>query len=146
MTTRGRVYPDLLAGLHSWPTLELSDDLLPQMRGLHQPPENTGGDDLAVEYRTIPGPAGEPDVRLVIFRSIGTAAVLPALLYIHGGGFVSGSPEASTVRPAELARRAGCVVVSASYRLAPEAKWPAAVEDIRGAVLDGPKRRHGRHR
>jgi acetyl esterase len=80
----------------------------------------------AVENRTIPGPAGAIPLR--IYRPEGKAP-LPALVYFHGGGWVIGSLETHDPSCRDLANRIGCVVVSVDYRLAPEARYPAAAED-----------------
>src|SRR5947209_15134 len=53
----------------------------------------------------------------------------PALLYLHGGGYVSCSPQTHRPITAALARLAGCRVFSLAYRLAPEHPFPAAVDD-----------------
>jgi len=57
------------------------------------------------------------------------------LLYIHGGGFVFGSPDTHRAMAAHLARRIGARAVLPRYRLAPESPFPAAPDDIR-AVWD----------
>jgi acetyl esterase/lipase len=55
------------------------------------------------------------------------------LLFIHGGGFVFGSPETHRAMAAQLAQRIGARAVLPRYRLAPEAPFPAAPRDIRAA-------------
>nr|WP_246455875.1 alpha/beta hydrolase fold domain-containing protein [Sulfitobacter aestuariivivens] len=55
------------------------------------------------------------------------------ILYIHGGGFVFGSPRTHAAMVAQLARRLGARAVLPKYRLAPEAPYPAAAEDVRAA-------------
>ena len=62
------------------------------------------------------------------------AAGLPVLLYLHGGGFTIGSIATHDVLCRELARRAGCMVVSLDYRLAPEHKFPTACHDAWDAL------------
>lgn len=59
---------------------------------------------------------------------------LPALLYLHGGGFTIGSVETHDVLCRELARQAGCMVVSLDYRLAPEHRFPTASNDAWDAL------------
>ncbi|MEI8238225.1 MAG: alpha/beta hydrolase [Actinomycetota bacterium] len=63
----------------------------------------------------------------------------PVLVWIHGGGWVIGSAEESLATAKDLAAGAGCIVVSLDYRLAPEHKAPAAIDDCiaaTGWVLD----------
>ncbi|HCA86949.1 MAG TPA: esterase, partial [Streptomyces sp.] len=54
---------------------------------------------------------------------------LPAVYSIHGGGFVVGSPEADHDWNLRLCREARALVVSVDYRLAPEHRFPAGLED-----------------
>ncbi|PDQ20541.1 lipase [Mesorhizobium sanjuanii] len=87
----------------------------------------------SLSERTIAGPGGPLTLR--IYRghdAPGTDA--PALLYLHGGGWVIGNLESHDEICRWFANMAACVVVSPAYRLAPEHKFPAAVEDCR-AVL-----------
>lgn len=59
----------------------------------------------------------------------------PALLYLHGGGFVIGAPETHEDICRSLANMAGAVVVSPDYRLAPEHPFPAAIEDCATTLI-----------
>jgi acetyl esterase len=59
---------------------------------------------------------------------------LPVLLYFHGGGFTIGSVASHDVLCRELSRLSGCAVVSLDYRLAPEHRFPAAVNDAWDAL------------
>ncbi|MBC5764393.1 alpha/beta hydrolase [Ramlibacter albus] len=59
---------------------------------------------------------------------------LPALVYFHGGGFTIGSVDSHDTLCRELARLAGCAVVSVGYRLAPEQRFPVAVDDSWAAL------------
>lgn len=93
---------------------------------------NGGAPELASTVdRTIPGPAGEIPVKVQTPKGTGP---FPLLVYIHGGGFVIGSPDTHAKLTAELADGAGAVVVSVHYRLAPEHPAPAALEDCVAAV------------
>jgi acetyl esterase len=58
----------------------------------------------------------------------------PVLVWIHGGGWVIGSPVESQATARDLAAGAGCIVVSLDYRLAPEHKAPAALDDCIAAT------------
>jgi acetyl esterase len=80
----------------------------------------------AVDDRTIPGPAGAIPVR--IYRP-SDAAQLPIVVWLHGGGWVIGSLDSHDQLCRQLCDDAGALVVSVDYRLAPEAKFPAAVDD-----------------
>ncbi len=60
---------------------------------------------------------------------------LPVLLYFHGGGFTIGSVATHEVLCREISRLAGCIVVSVDYRLAPEHKFPVAVQDMQSALV-----------
>jgi acetyl esterase/lipase len=55
------------------------------------------------------------------------------LFYIHGGGFVFGSPNSHSAMAAQLAHRIGARAVLPHYRLAPEHPFPAAPDDVRAA-------------
>ena len=83
-----------------------------------------------VEDRRIDGPGGDIEVRIYWPERIDrTAASLPALVFCHGGGWVLGTLDSADDLCREFAGRVGAVVVSVDYRLAPEHRFPAAVED-----------------
>ena len=84
-----------------------------------------------VEDRAIPGPAGDIPVR--IYTPAGEAPY-PILVYYHGGGWVIGDLETSDGISRAFANAASCIVVSVDYRLAPEHKFPAAVDDAFAAL------------
>lgn len=75
----------------------------------------------------IPGPAGDIPARL--YAPTIEKRPLPTVAYFHGGGWVQGDLETHHGLCARLARHAGVLVVAVDYRLAPEHKFPAAVED-----------------
>jgi acetyl esterase/lipase len=82
----------------------------------------------ACENRDIPGPAGVIPLR--IYTPLAAAAgPLPALVYFHGGAGVFCSIETHDGLCRILANESGCRVISVGYRLAPENKFPAAVDD-----------------
>lgn len=89
-------------------------------------PENPN---VAKEDRTIPGPEGEPDITVRIYRPVNASGTLPGIYYIHGGGMIIGSIESEDPTATMLCDQVGAVVVSVGYRLAPEHPHPAPVED-----------------
>ncbi|MDQ6659766.1 MAG: alpha/beta hydrolase [Chloroflexota bacterium] len=96
----------------------------PIMNGTPEPVEH-------VEDRAIPGPRGEIPVRIYTPESNGPFGVL---IYFHGGGWVLSNLETHDALCRKLANRAACIVVSVDYRLAPEHKFPSAVEDAYAAT------------
>lgn len=89
---------------------------------------------LNVEEKMIPGLASAPQLNVRIYSPKDKAASVPALLYIHGGGFVVGSIDTEHSGATAAARRLGIVVVSVEYRLAPEDPYPAGLEDCYAAL------------
>ncbi len=85
-----------------------------------------------IEDLSIPGPAGALAARLYDSASAG-APPRPVVAYFHGGGWVQGDLETHHGLCARLALRARVLVVAIDYRLAPEHKFPAAVEDCLAA-------------
>jgi len=82
---------------------------------------------IYVTERRIPGPAGEIPVR--IYRRMGRPEPVPAIVYLHGGGWVVGDLDTHDGSCRLLAHESECVVVAVDYRLAPEHPFPAAVDD-----------------
>ena len=83
---------------------------------------------------SIAGPAGPIPMRL--YRGVGTAAgePLPAILYLHGGGWVIGDLDTHDSLCRRLANLAGSWVAAVDYRLAPEHRFPAALDDAAAAM------------
>lgn len=81
----------------------------------------------SVVERVIPGPKGAPDVRVYVINAGGAAR--PAILHMHGGGFVAGAAKDSLRALQETASAVDCVIVSVEYRLAPETRFPGSLED-----------------
>jgi acetyl esterase/lipase len=84
-----------------------------------------------VEDRRIPGPASPIPVR--IYTPSGSGS-FPVLVYFHGGGWVIGNIETHDAPCRALTNTANSIVVSVDYRLAPEHRFPAAVEDCYAAT------------
>jgi acetyl esterase len=81
----------------------------------------------------VPGPGGPVPVRL--YRPAPLArGPLPAVVYLHGGGWVLGGVDNVDAACRDLAHAAGCAVLNVGYRLAPEHPFPAAVDDAWAVV------------
>ncbi len=85
----------------------------------------------AVEDRTVPTPAGDVPVRVYTPAGTGPSGVL---VYFHGGAFFLGSLETHDHVARDLAKETGLRVVSVGYRRAPEAAFPAGLQDCYGVV------------
>jgi acetyl esterase/lipase len=84
--------------------------------------------------RTIPGAAGAPEVRIVVIGVTSGAAPRPAVLHVHGGGYITGTVAESMDPLQRLSTAHDCVVVSVDYRLAPETHFPGSLEDNYAAL------------
>jgi acetyl esterase len=121
---------ELAAALDVLPKIDVSDipaarTALEELLGELAEPDATGVEERAVR---IPGPAGAPDVLLLLYvpeQRIGSGAVYD----VHGGGFILGAAGGNRPRNLQLARELGVVVASVDYRLAPEHPFPAGLED-----------------
>jgi acetyl esterase/lipase len=84
--------------------------------------------------RLVPGPAGAPEVRVYVINAAAGAS-RPAILHVHGGGYISGAAVDGIHDLQELASTLDCVVVTVDYRLAPETPFPGSLEDNYAALL-----------
>ncbi|HYM33484.1 MAG TPA: alpha/beta hydrolase [Candidatus Cybelea sp.] len=87
----------------------------------------------AVEDKAAPGPHGPIPIRVYTPQGLGAGAA-PLLVYVHGGGWVIGGLKSYDALCRALAAKSGCKVASVDYRLAPEHKFPAAVDDAWAAL------------
>lgn len=126
------VDPELRDLLEQWPTLTLSDALLPLVRTPGRLPlgEIANRERVDVYDAKAPGRDGAPDLPLLIYRPVGSAGVLlPCIYHIHGGGYVGGSAASLEPLYRPLVAALGCMMVSVDYRLAPETPFPGPLED-----------------
>ena len=102
-----------------------------ERRSFTQPDAPAVGD---VHELRADGPHG--NIALRAYRPSGAApdARLPGLVYFHGGGWTIGDLDTHDVLCRELANGAGCAVVAVDYRLAPEHRFPCAVDDCLAAT------------
>jgi acetyl esterase len=87
-----------------------------------------------VEDRQIPGVDRAGNIPIRIYRPGLSAEPIAVEVYFHGGGWVVGDLDSHDAICRAVANRAGCVVVSVDYRLAPESPYPAALEDAYAAT------------
>src|SRR5438876_7675622 len=87
-----------------------------------------------VKDLTAEGPLGPIPLRLYRPKGVPAATALPALVFFHGGGWVIGDLDTHDVLCRQLTAESGASVISVDYRLAPEHKFPAAVDDAWAAT------------
>ena len=87
-----------------------------------------------VEDLTIPARGGPRPIR-ILRPKVADGARLPVMLYLHSGGYVIGGIDESEQEARRFAAETPALVISASYRLAPEHHFPAAAEDAYDALL-----------
>jgi acetyl esterase len=92
------------------------------------------GEVAEVRELSAQGPHGPIPMRL--YRPLGSnaATVLPVLVYYHGGGWTIGDLDTHDTLCRELANLSGCAVVAVDYRMGPEHRFPAAVDDVLAAT------------
>ncbi len=100
-----------------------------ERRALTQPAAPTVGQ---VEARTVAGPHGPIDLRL--YRPPMASVPAPVLVYFHGGGWTIGDLDTHDVLCRQLCLGAGVTVVAVDYRLGPEHRFPAAIDDALAAA------------
>jgi acetyl esterase len=118
LSTGGKVVADEGSDvLAPYPGMELTDELRAA---------------VTVEERFAPGPAGAPEVRVLLYRPKDALGTLPLVVSIHGGAFARRADNF----PANDARLAmlGALVVSVDYRIVPDHPFPAGVEDCYAAL------------
>jgi len=111
----------------------LTVDMLPMARAGAERHAQPPLPEPAPEERLIPTIAGSPDVRIYLI-GLKPGPTRPAILYMHGGGFILGSAKGSLINAQRLALRHNCLVVSVDYRLAPETPFPGSLEDNYAAL------------
>lgn len=122
------------------PNLDLNADTLAEMRDafaqaapLHAPP--TSPDAVTRDEIQIPNPRDGILIRTLVYRPTAPSQhPRPAVLHLHGGGFVLAQPEWNDLRNRFLAADLDCIVISPDYRKPPEVPYPGPVEDAYAAL------------
>jgi acetyl esterase len=125
---------DTLAGLDALPASPPTGETTSAARAGHErdaayfTPQHLRPPVAEIEETSVPGDAGPIPVR--IYRPIeAQGARVPTVVWIHGGGWVTGSLHTADNLARSVATDCGAVVVSVDYRLAPEHRWPAGLDD-----------------
>ena len=91
-------------------------------------------DHIVFEDHLIPEAGNNPNLRIRVYRPETTSGPVPALLWVHGGGYVVGSIDAEVSIMQRLVDEVGCIVVAVEYRLAPEHPYPMPLDDCYQAL------------
>lgn len=119
--------PELRAFIPLFPPADLTDPAtarkhLAELAAAAPAPDTTG---MEIQDRTVPADP-DPDVPVRVYRPHQAHG---AIVWLHGGGFVMGDLDTEHPWATRLADGAGAVVISVGYRLAPEHRFPAALDD-----------------
>lgn len=131
---------ELAEALLDFPVLDIWDDIpavrahVDEIADAIQLNQGTS-DGVSTSDHLIPGPEGAPWVSVRVYRPKDGGASLPALLWMHGGGYVLGSLQGDDYLVRCLVEQVRCIVVSVDYRLAPEHPFPGPLEDCYAALL-----------
>jgi len=122
-------------------TVEFTLEAIPLLRQGPGPLPPVTDDDLRrggafeVSSRLVPGPAGAPEVPLLVCRPAAAATPVAALYHIHGGGMILGDNRVGMPGMLDLAEQFRLAVVSVEYRLAPETPHPGPAEDCYAGLV-----------
>ena len=100
-----------------------------ERRAVTQPPARP-----VAEVRDLAASGAHGAIPLRLYRPAGAASPAPTLVYYHGGGWVMGDLDTHDSLCRDLADAAQCVVVAVDYRMGPEHRFPAAVDDVLAAT------------
>lgn len=137
MTSRHLVDQELLPFLDAQPPLQWNAETLAMLRTIDVPPPPIAAETLdatTFAHRTI-GPVGDGGpLDVVIAKSKTPNSAGDAILHVHGGGYILGKAAQLEFMLRPWAQELECTIVSVDYRLAPETRFPGAVEDCYAAL------------
>jgi len=112
------------------PSDEINDENLPAFRAQGLVAVKMGDPEKAgVVREEIMIPGADQDVRCLLYKPAAGSGERPGYVHIHGGGYITGSPEGSDISNIAICSKLGAVVLSVGYRLAPEHPIPAPLDD-----------------
>ncbi|MBQ3653119.1 MAG: alpha/beta hydrolase [Synergistaceae bacterium] len=126
------IHPELKEGLKKVPYFELTPETLGLLREVLAGNPDLLPKDESVDVRNEYLPSG---LRVRVYTPKTGEKELPALLWMHSGGHIAGSPEAEEWLLLRIAKGAGCIIAAPDYRLAPENPCPTDIEDCYEALL-----------
>ncbi len=118
------VTPELRSPVLPFVTVTYNARNLPVIRSIYRI-KTAAGQGVTVTERSV----GDPAVRVLVTTPDQRSGSRPAVLSIHGGGMIVGSPQLELIFHGRFARELGAVIVSPDYRLAPENPFPAGLDD-----------------
>ena len=132
--SRHLVAADLRGLIEQMPPIVFNEEVLPDIRSNFGIPIEFDEDEKAVEQikserLAVPGRAGDPDVAIALHLPRAVNPNRGAILHIHGGGYVAGDAFSTIPIHRKMALDLDCVIASVDYRLAPETRFPGAIED-----------------
>jgi triacylglycerol lipase len=136
--SRHLVDPELVPLLDVMPPIGVNGETLPAIRQniieMSEPMIAPSDEHIERLIWTVPRAGEEGDVRVVVYKPRRLTAPLPLLLHLHGGGFVFGTADMSDPSHRAWAEATSCIVASVDYRLAPETRFPGALDDCFAAL------------
>ena len=125
---------DLVAALEAIPEWSLSAESLPYLRDYDKVEAMTAPEGFVINNYKTTASGDSHQVPVRVYRPEGLDKDAPALIFIHGGGFVMGDVSSRDLICLGLARHGQCSVVSVDYRLAPEHPFPTGFDDCYAAL------------
>ncbi len=129
-----KIHPELQRAARWAPSITFSNRNLWLIRLLVRLMRTPKTPEVLVQSIRIPGRDDRTRIRLRVYRPRSVALPTPALVWLHGGGYVMGRPELDDVRCTQYVRQSGITVVSVDYRCAPKHPFPAGLEDSYSAL------------
>ena len=129
------VHPELRKMWKTFPRMSFNRWNRPLLHGLVKlMPKMKTPEGILVDQAYIPSKDGAHQIRLRLYKPQESVSPAPALVWMHGGGYIIGTPEQDDGRVFELVKALGIVVISVDYRLAPRHPFPAPLEDCYAAL------------
>jgi acetyl esterase/lipase len=132
-----KFHPDLHASARFIPRFSFTPRLvrfvnfMARLRGVPKPPSLA---DVAVEDVFLRAQDGAAPLRVRVYRPRDARQPVPAMLWLHGGGFLFGAPEFDQEHNIATVRELGILIAAVDYRLAPAHSFPAPLDDAYGAL------------